>query len=632
MSRIGSGTAFLKDCGALVGRTRKRVAGLFVVVLTVVALLGATSAEGAAFSASEMIRSGHRITLEPGQAAVFTIGFKNTGTRTWHRDGPNYISVYTHGPKYRKSLFADPSWQSSVQPVRVRQDSVTPGSIGWFSFTLRAPAAAGTYLETFHVAAEDLLWMPGGEFAVEIEVGSPSVILTPARQTVPVPSTPSVSDTVPTAAQGFHALKMIVSDRQMRLDANTEQTFRVGFKNVGDAVWRRSGGEPVTLRALAGNSYSFRHPSWTEETVTGLPTEEILPGQLAFFTVKLRAPAYPGSYTPRFILTAGQQFIEGGMVELPVEVMRGQVPAQVPSSYDEEFSRSGPRGPNIRIGLFSPDDISRQVTLTATGPYRLMDSADNTVTTLSGVTGVTFDLASRTYTVRNGTFQRQMTKYLYFEPLDGLTVFEITSYERRAAWDSSYNFNRFRGKIEIFYTSNTGRLWVVEELPMEDYLRGLAETTNASPPEFQKALVTAARTYALFVVSIGGKHKNEFFDLDTTGNDQVYKGYVSELIRPNVVKAVEDTRGTVVTYNGDIVVTPYFSRSDGRTRAWTEVWSSTPHPWLVSVPTPYDQGKTLWGHGVGMAASDAVGRAADGATWDQILKHYYTGVELKRIY
>ena len=167
---------------------------------------------------------------------------------------------------------------------------------------------------------------------------------------------------------------------------------------------------------------------------------------------------------------------------------------------------------------------------------------------------------------------------------------------------------------------------------MEDYLRGMAETSNGSHFEYQKALVTAARTYALFVVSIGGKHKSEFFDLNTTGNDQVYKGYTSELVRPNVVRAVEETRGMVVTYGGEIVVTPYFSRSDGRTRAWTEVWGSNHHPWLISKPAPYDQGRTLWGHGVGMSANDALGRAEAGTGWQDILKYYYTGVELKRLY
>lgn len=43
----------------------------------------------------------------------------------------------------------------------------------------------------------------------------------------------------------------------------------------------------------------------------------------------------------------------------------------------------------------------------------------------------------------------------------------------------------------------------------------------------------------------------------------------------------------------------------------------------------YGQG---WGHGVGMCQVGAYGMALDGATYDQILKKYYTGIELKKSY
>jgi stage II sporulation protein D len=39
-----------------------------------------------------------------------------------------------------------------------------------------------------------------------------------------------------------------------------------------------------------------------------------------------------------------------------------------------------------------------------------------------------------------------------------------------------------------------------------------------------------------------------------------------------------------------------------------------------------------WGHGVGMCQVGAYGMALDGATYDQILKKYYKGIELKKVY
>jgi stage II sporulation protein D len=35
-----------------------------------------------------------------------------------------------------------------------------------------------------------------------------------------------------------------------------------------------------------------------------------------------------------------------------------------------------------------------------------------------------------------------------------------------------------------------------------------------------------------------------------------------------------------------------------------------------------------WGHGVGLCQNGAFGMALAGATYDQILKHYYTGIEI----
>jgi stage II sporulation protein D len=39
-----------------------------------------------------------------------------------------------------------------------------------------------------------------------------------------------------------------------------------------------------------------------------------------------------------------------------------------------------------------------------------------------------------------------------------------------------------------------------------------------------------------------------------------------------------------------------------------------------------------WGHGVGMDQTGAYGMALEGSTFEQILKHYYTGIELTKQY
>lgn len=580
-------------------------------------------AHAASYEASELIRSARTVEVAPGGSVEFTIGFKNTGTQTWYRDGLRFVSVYTHGPKYRKSVFRDATWMNDVQPARLSEAQVAPGGIGRVTFTLYAPLETGHYSETFHLAVEDTAWISGGLFTVDVDVRE--------EQTTVAHDLGYLSSAL---APGYKASKLLATADRITFDRGGVQEYRVAFKNIGRTTWRSSGADRLTLRALPGNAYSFRDGSWqAEDVVATLPQTEVAPGQLVFMTVKLAAPPTRGQYSARFVLASGTRLVEGGTIDLPIEVIQGSVPASVPQqTVQTEFSRSGPRGPDIRVGLFSADDVAAPQTFTANGPYRLLDQNDSEIRTLSGLTSVTFDPASKTYTVRNGGFSTVLRGYLSLKPVDDSTIFEITSYHNRPVWDPSIDFNKFRGTLEIFYTGNTGRLWVVEILPVEDYMRGLAETSNGSPYEYQKALVTAARTYALFILSIGGKHQREFHDIEPTAGDQVYKGYASELVRPNVVRAAEETRGSIVTYDGDLVVTPYFSRSDGRTRAWTEVWGGAAKPWLVSVPTPYDAGRSLWGHGVGLSASDAVGRADDGASWTDILKYYYQGTQVGQAY
>ncbi|HTM68518.1 MAG TPA: SpoIID/LytB domain-containing protein [Candidatus Binatia bacterium] len=569
------------------------------------------------YAAKEMIRSVRQVEMSPGDTMQFTIGFKNMGSQTWKRDGRNFASLYTYDPKYRKTPFVHDSWITDVQPARLTDTEVRPGAVGSFTMTLFAPLQEGTYHETFQVAAEGAAWMTGGKFTIDIKVR-------------PKPPLSTAAGDVLKYANGYKALKMLVSDRDLSLEPGTTKEFRVGFKNVGRTAWTKGGSAPIELKAMANEPYKFKHRSWSDNVVAGLPENEIKPGQLVFLSFTLTAPQGGGLFKPTFMLTAGDEIIEGGEIEIPIEVRQGTAPSVVDTAHDEQYSRSGERGPEIRVGLYT---TTEPVIVSAAGQYRLLDSDDKPVQTLTGTTTTTFDPGTLGYTVRNGDYVFRTSAHVTFEPVDpATTIFELRSLESRPTWDPTINFNKYRGKLRVHYMRATQKLWVVEELPVEDYLRGLAETSNGSNYEFQKALVTAARTYALFVMSLGGKHASEYFDLNTTGNDQVYKGYVSEQVRPNVARAAEETRGKVVTYGGELVVTPYFSRSDGRTRSWTEVWGGKVHPWLLSKDAPYDRGKELWGHGVGLSASDALGRADAGASWTEILKYYYSGVELKQQY
>ena len=598
-----------------------------------------------AFSATEIERTHpESITMKPGQILEYTVTFKNVGTETWVNYGDRYVSAYTHNPvtlKYLNSEFRHDDWIDWNHPARIRENVVGPGDYATVTVKLEAPLVTGEYNEHYRLAVEEYIWMPGGRFSINIKVAGEIVAEIPPPSAVkPTPqpvqavdsSGSTGQDPVTAPASGYKALMLIASARDLALQGGESTSFRLGFKNVGDRAWRKTGTQPVHLRLASGTADAIINSAWNGNVAAELPDDEVLPGQLAIFDVKLAAPQVSGSFTPKFEIVAGGAPVEGGSFELPVSITSNSSSAGTIGEhlYISDFANVGSRGPNVRLGLYHTTD---PIVIASSGAYNLFDG-NALVKRLSGVTTVQFDWTGKVYQVTNGGFSYVARTYPRLVPVDYSTnIFQITSYERRAAWDSRYNFNQFRGTLEARYSEATGRLWVIEELPMEDYIHGLAETSNSSHHEYQKALVTAARTYAQYVLYIGGKHRSEYHDLVTNGNDQVYKGYLSELLRPNVVRAGDETRGMVVTYDGELVVTPYFSRSDGRTRSWSEVWYGS-KPWLVSRPAPYDarEGFELWGHGVGMSAMDAYYRAGDGWSWDNILKYYYSGVNINHVY
>jgi peptidoglycan hydrolase-like amidase len=228
-------------------------------------------------------------------------------------------------------------------------------------------------------------------------------------------------------------------------------------------------------------------------------------------------------------------------------------------------------------------------------------------------------------------------------PTDPGIVMEITSYSD-PNWNGSVNYNRFRGIIELVYAPGSNRVWVVEELPLEDYLRGISEEPNNYEGEFLKTMAVAERSYAYYHAANNDKYPGEPYQLKNSrlgnGNDQVYAGYNFEAQAPNVSAAVSATAGQVVTYGGTPVITPYYSRSDGRTRSAQEVWGSN-WPWCISVNDPwwlngstwqYGGARSLLGHGVGLSAQGARGFIVNnGWNYQQALSYYYTATGIGAI-
>jgi stage II sporulation protein D len=139
----------------------------------------------------------------------------------------------------------------------------------------------------------------------------------------------------------------------------------------------------------------------------------------------------------------------------------------------------------------------------------------------------------------------------------------------------------YRGQLELVLVQ--GRLRVIDHVPLDAYLLGVVprEVPYQWPAEALKAQAVVARSYALAV------RKSGPFDLYPDTRSQVYGGVAAE--RPETTAAVNSTAGEVVLYAGRVATTYFFSTSGGRTASVGDVWpGTTPIPYLVSVPDPYD--------------------------------------------
>lgn len=231
------------------------------------------------------------------------------------------------------------------------------------------------------------------------------------------------------------------------------------------------------------------------------------------------------------------------------------------------------------------------------------------------------------YQVRAGGFAWVLDSFPTFKPANNSVIMEIVNFENRPAWNTDLNDNRFRGSLEVREDV------VINELPLESYVKGIAEVSNGDPTEKLKTMAILARTYALFYIEIDEKFPGAPYDLnDDPEVCQKYLGYGYEDRSPNMASAVEETEGMVVTYEGELVKTPYFNSTDGTyTKSAEEVWGWTNTPYLVSVEDPLCESDAFSGHGVGLSGCGAEAAASAGNTYDEIIKYYYTGVEINHI-
>src|SRR6185436_4798190 len=124
---------------------------------------------------------------------------------------------------------------------------------------------------------------------------------------------------------------------------------------------------------------------------------------------------------------------------------------------------------------------------------------------------------------------------------------------------------------------------LINELPVEEYLRGVVPS-EMGPIQYNqlealKAQAVAARTYTLRNL---GEFVREGYDICATPRCQVYKGM--EVEHPLSDRAVSETAGQVLLYQGRRADTLYSSTCGGHTEDAPVIFPLNQEPYLKGVP------------------------------------------------
>lgn len=460
--------------------------------------------------------------------------------------------------------------------AELREDSVKPGQTGTFEFEVEAPNDDGKHSLYFTLDMEDTEVISSTSSRIRITVSGEDE-----------ESSASIIDR---------------SDEVIYEPGETRMEW-IQIENQGSDTWMRSGDDAFSLSVSADKDVEVGDPKLLMPSVKPNFNTKV------FF--KVTAPDEPGTYEIDLRPRLGSQ-------NLTTSAYTFEITVGGEGATDDD---SEP----IRI-LLTPEDEMSNVLVTSNEDFKLY-SGDELVQRFDSSRLLRIMPSGDAFKVSSGS---------YLETVEGpirITggIIELTNFEQRPGWNTSLNDNRFRGTIEIQEIDD--ELSIINELPLEDYLKGIGEVSDSTHVEKMKTILVLARSYASYYMTQDEKFPGMPYHLDDSPErSQKYLGYGYELRSPNVSEAVEETAGQVVTYDGEVIKTPYFSQSDGvATKNAEDVWGWTHTPYLVSVPDTYCSGDVFLGHGVGLSGCGAEGMAQAGFGYEEIIEYYYTGAELSQL-
>lgn len=243
-------------------------------------------------------------------------------------------------------------------------------------------------------------------------------------------------------------------------------------------------------------------------------------------------------------------------------------------------TQSAPQNGMVRVWLSSLGSPSR-LDLTVAGSYSLGGDLSRS---FSGGTSLTVHFNSATgqltlsqsgvviYTGGDFSLRRHSTS-----GVNGLKIAQARKSGNPYPGDLSFQAVR--------QSSGSYKLYVIAHVYIEDYLYGVVpyEMGNSSNVEALKAQAVAARTYTVRMMS---RRASGRYDVVDTTSDQVYRGTPSG--NANCVTAVDSTRGIVLKYGGEYVMTYYSASNGGQTESAPHGVGSGAYAYFTVKDDPFD--------------------------------------------
>lgn len=145
----------------------------------------------------------------------------------------------------------------------------------------------------------------------------------------------------------------------------------------------------------------------------------------------------------------------------------------------------------------------------------------------------------------------------------------------------TYKGKSYLGSFSVL--NSKGKLLLVNSLGLEDYLKGVlfsemgVASSREEDLEALKAFAVCARNYTVMKL----KEPGHEFDLYSDIRDQVYGGYHPS--KTLIDRAVDETRGLILKYNGEPATVFYSSSCGGRTENADYVFRQKNIPYLRGV-------------------------------------------------